>query len=140
VSQGFEASTSAVPCKRRFRCRRLRVDRFACGACTRLDYNAFNQLTKITDPLSGQTTLGYDPNRNLRSVTDARGKVTGYDPDVMDRVQTRTDPRGKTETYVYDSNVRRGQVLKSNIGVGITSCHPTRAMPGPGPPPARARD
>jgi RHS repeat-associated protein len=76
----------------------------ALGNRTRLDYDAFNQLTRITDPLGGQTSLGYDPNGNLRSVTDARGKVTGYAPDAMDRVQTRTDPRGKLETYAYDPN------------------------------------
>jgi YD repeat-containing protein len=70
----------------------------ALGNRTRLDYDAFNQLTKITDPLGGPTSLSYDPNGNLLSVTDARGKVTGYAPDLMDRVQTRTDPRGKPES------------------------------------------
>jgi RHS repeat-associated protein len=76
----------------------------ALGNRTRLDYDAFNQLTKITDPLGGPTNLGYDANGNLLSVADARGKVTGYAPDAMDRVQTRTDPRGKPETYAYDPN------------------------------------
>ena len=59
---------------------------------TRYDYDALNQLTKVTDSLGGLTQFTYDPNGNLLNVTDARSNGTSYVYNSMDRATTRTDP------------------------------------------------
>jgi len=41
------------------------------GLTARIEYDALNQPTRVTDPLQGVTSFGYDPNGNLFSVTDA---------------------------------------------------------------------
>jgi len=74
------------------------------GQQTRYDYDALNQLTKITDSLAGPTQLVYDGNGNLLSLTDARNNTTSYIYSNMDRVATRTDPLMRPETYGYDNN------------------------------------
>jgi RHS repeat-associated protein len=83
--------------------------RVACGAdangtLTRFDYNAHNQITRITDALNGQTTFTYDGNGNLLTRTDARGKLTTWTYDNMNRVLTRTDPLNRPEGFAYDLN------------------------------------
>ena len=37
---------------------------------TSYGYDAFGDLTKITDPMGHVTTFGFDPNRNRTSLTD----------------------------------------------------------------------
>lgn len=65
-----------------------------------------NRMTGVTDPLTGLTQFGYDPNSNLSSVSDAKAPsgVTGYSYDNMDRLQVRTDPLLKNQSYVYDAS------------------------------------
>jgi RHS repeat-associated protein len=89
----------------------------ATGAQVRFEYNAHDQITKITDPKSGETTFTYDANGNLLTLTDARGKTTAWTYDDMDRVETRTDPLTRDESFAYDVNGnltswtdRKGQV------------------------------
>jgi RHS repeat-associated protein len=69
-------------------------------------YSPLNQITQITNPLSGQTSLTYDPSGNLLTLTDALGSghTTTYTYDNMDRPATRKDPLGNSESYKYDLN------------------------------------
>jgi RHS repeat-associated protein len=67
-------------------------------------YDNLNELTKVTDPLMGETSFGYDPAGNLTSVGDAKGNPTVYTYDSMDRLTTRKDSLLRTETYGYDGN------------------------------------
>ena len=60
------------------------------------------QITKIIDPLGGETTFTYDGNGNLLTLTDARSKTTTWTYDDMDRVETRTDPLSRDESFAYD--------------------------------------
>ena len=93
----------------------------ALGVLTKYNYNALNQVTKITDPLRGTTMFGYDPNGNLLSVTDANGHATTYTYDTSDRLSTRVDPLNRSEGYQYDGNSnltqftdRRGKITTYN--------------------------
>ena len=44
----------------------------ALDQTSRTDYDALNQVTRVTDPLGNATAFSYDPNGNLLTVTDAR--------------------------------------------------------------------
>ncbi len=72
------------------------------GKTTQFDYNHVNQVSQITDALSGVTGFTYDPNGNLLTVTDAKNQVTTYTYDNMDRLATRKDALNRTESYQYD--------------------------------------
>lgn len=71
---------------------------------THYDVDALNRVTKLIDPLNGQTQLAYDANGNLLTVSDAKSQVTTYTYNNMDRVATRQDALLNTETYTYDNN------------------------------------
>ncbi len=74
----------------------------ALGQTTVFEYNGLNLPTKITDPLQGLITFGYDENGNLRMLTDPRNGVTEYTYDQMDRVATRKDQLLREERFAYD--------------------------------------
>ena len=113
------------------------------GATTRFEYNPFSQVTKIVDPINGETSFTYDGNGNLLTLTDARSKTTTWTYDSMDRVDTRTDPLSRDETFAYDlvGNLtswtdRKGQVTtytydalnrRTFTGFGTTGAPPTYA-------------
>jgi RHS repeat-associated protein len=115
----------------------------ATGAMTRFEYNPFSQVTKIVDPINGETAFTYDGNGNLLTLTDARSKTTTWTYDGMDRVETRTDPLTRDESFAYDllGNVtswtdRKGQVTtyeydalnrQTFVGYGTTGAPPTYA-------------
>jgi RHS repeat-associated protein len=115
----------------------------ALGAQSRLAYNAHDQITKIVDPIAGETAFTYDGNGNLLTLTDARNKTTTWTYDDMDRAETRTDPLSRNESFIHDLNGnlttwtdRRGQVTiyqydaldrQTFIGSGATGSPPTYA-------------
>jgi len=74
------------------------------GQLTQYQRDQFGYLSKIVDPLNGQTSFAYDANENLITVQDAAGNTTTYSPDSMDRVASRTDALLKMATYQYDLN------------------------------------
>jgi len=71
---------------------------------TSFAYNAFGDLTLVTDPLGRKTVSDYDPNRNLLAVTDANLHKTSYMYDgANQRIQVnRVD--GTTLKLSYDGN------------------------------------
>jgi RHS repeat-associated protein len=115
----------------------------ARGAASRFEYDNLNQLTKIIDPLAGETTFTYDGNGNLLTLTDARSKTTTWTYDNMDQIATRTDPLSRQESFSYDLNGnlktwtdRGGQVSSYSydaldrqtfVGFGTTGTPPTYA-------------
>ncbi|MGD9570034.1 MAG: DUF6531 domain-containing protein [Sedimentibacter sp.] len=79
-------------------------------AVVNYEYDASNNLTKVTDPASKYITMNYDTNHNITTLTDQRGIATtiGYDT-VNDRVSTISRPitidgavQTSTTSYSYD--------------------------------------
>ena len=71
-------------------------------------YNAFDQVTSVTDPLLHLTQYVYDPNGNLQTVTDPLLQVTtyGYDADNQQTSVTEPDTTTVLKTaYDADGNV-----------------------------------
>jgi RHS repeat-associated protein len=70
-------------------------------------YNSLGQLTSATNPESGNITYVYDENGNLKQKTDARNIITTYIYDELNRVSSRTyqNDAGVTPAvyYKYDS-------------------------------------
>jgi RHS repeat-associated protein len=66
-------------------------------------YDGLGQLTKATDANEHATLFSsYDPTGYPKTITDARSKPTGFTYDVRGNVLTITDPRGKTTSQTYD--------------------------------------
>lgn len=68
------------------------------------EYDALNQVVKLTGPQGEEISFTYDANGNQLSVKDQRGNVTRYAYDNMDRVISRTDPLLKVESYLYNES------------------------------------
>jgi len=68
----------------------------------RYEYDALNQIRRVTDPLQRTTQFSYDANGNLLTLTDAPNNVVSYAYDNMDRVQARTDPLLQVDGYQYN--------------------------------------
>ena len=109
------------------------------GLTTTYEYDAFSNLTQVTDPKSHVTAYDYDGlnrliettlqngadtvyaynNRgNLASVTDPTDNVTSYTYDYLGRLKTESitvDSVARTETYWYDL---AGQMTKMEDRLG----------------------
>lgn len=91
---------------------------------TRYEYDAFDHLTRETNPLGQSTTSTYDANGNRTASTDAAGNTTRYGYDASNRLVKATapdggateltrdefgsitqlkDPLGKVQRFEYDS-------------------------------------
>jgi RHS repeat-associated protein len=102
------------------------------GKTTTLAYNAFGDLTSVTDPLSHATSYGYDALGRRTTVTDplqhtttttydARGRVTritnhdnthtDFTYDLGGRRTSVTNPLGRMTTYNYDPYGRLQSVV-----------------------------
>lgn len=106
------------------------IDRL--GARTEIEYDAFNQPTRIKDARGGVTTINRDAaTGNWLSTTnalgaavqvarDSRGLVTNYTNELgrswqnqyngANLLAARSDPLGNTVSYEYDGNGRLSQV------------------------------
>lgn len=81
------------------------------GRTVNYEYDASNNLTKVTDPAGKFITMNYDSNHNITGMTDQRSIKTtiGYDT-VNDRVSTISRPvtidgavQTSTTSYSYDT-------------------------------------
>lgn len=88
------------------------------GGTVRYHYDALDQVTKIVDPLQGETLFAFDPDGNLLSVRDARGEFTNYTYDNSDRILTSTDSSEHVERYEYD---KAGNVVKLTDRRGVVT-------------------
>jgi len=82
----------------------------AAGQVTRLDYDANDNLTRITAPAASAglapqvTKFTYDATGNVTSVVDPLGNTTSYSNFTVNGVaQTITDPLGNVTTRTYGS-------------------------------------
>ncbi|MFY9458651.1 MAG: hypothetical protein WAP57_02735, partial [Aquabacterium commune] len=66
-------------------------------------YNAYGQLTEITDRLGNKTRADHDARGNLIRLTDALGRATRFEFDAMDRLVKEIRPMGQTTTYEHDA-------------------------------------
>ncbi|WP_066807580.1 pre-toxin TG domain-containing protein [Sphingomonas asaccharolytica] len=106
----------------------------ATGQVTRLDYDANDNLTKITAPaasagLASQvTTFAYDGSGNVTSVVDPLGNTTSYSSFTANGVaQTITDPLGNVTTRTYGSkNELLTETVTGDDQAGSGQSHTTR--------------
>lgn len=108
------------------------------GRTTVKDYDAWGNVTSITDPLSTVTeytyhscgkpasvttdgvaiTMEYDGDGNQTALNDPDAGSTSYVYDALHRITSQTDARGKTTTYTYDG---AGRVTQKTIDGTTTS-------------------
>lgn len=102
------------------------------GRTTVKDYDAWGNVTSITDPLSTVTeytyhscgkpasvttdgiaiTMDYDGDGNQTALNDPDAGSTSYVYDALHRITSQTDARGKCTTYTYDG---AGRVTQKTI-------------------------
>jgi RHS repeat-associated protein len=68
------------------------------------EFDEFNNLSKVTNPMGGVTSYSYDKFGNFTKITDQRGITTLYGRDGAGMMQILTFPDGSTEKYTYDDN------------------------------------
>ncbi|HXA28805.1 MAG TPA: LamG-like jellyroll fold domain-containing protein [Candidatus Angelobacter sp.] len=78
-------------------------------------YNAFGQVTTVTDPLGHGPTRHYDADGNLDSSTDADGNITTYVYDVANQ-QTQVKRADSPQTVVTTDYNADGTVLDQKDG------------------------
>lgn len=83
-------------------------------------YDAFGNLTKITDPLGHATSMAYDPNRNRSSLSDPNGHLTSYSYDADNELTKVARADGTTLTFAYDAN---GNQTTQTDGAGNTTSY-----------------
>ncbi len=73
------------------------------AAETKFEYDARDNLTKVTDPKGLDTTYQYNGLGDLTQLTSPDTGVTTYTYDSAGNRQTQTDARGIVSTYSYDA-------------------------------------
>jgi RHS repeat-associated protein len=66
-------------------------------------YDAYGNVTAMTDPEGNTTSFTYDAMGNFLTKTDGRGKVWTYTYDSKGRLLTAADPNSRTTSYTYDA-------------------------------------
>ncbi|RWA64665.1 RHS repeat-associated core domain-containing protein [Mesorhizobium sp.] len=79
-------------------------------------YDANRRLTKVTDPLDGQTLLGYDGLDQLASLTDPKSNTTTWTYDIQGRLKQKTYADSSTVTYTYENTTSRLKSLLDALG------------------------
>ncbi|MGW4237066.1 RHS repeat domain-containing protein [Streptomyces sp. NPDC004749] len=70
---------------------------------TLYEYDALDQVKKITAPGGAVTTFEYDGRGRQKSITDPDGGTTTFGYDTSDNLVSTTDPRGNTLVTTYDA-------------------------------------
>ncbi|MGD2136899.1 MAG: RHS repeat-associated core domain-containing protein [Gammaproteobacteria bacterium] len=73
------------------------------GAVTRYGYDAADNLTSVTDPVSGDTAYVYDDLGNLISTTSPDTGITIFTYDEAGNLKSRHDAGGQLFLYSYDA-------------------------------------
>jgi RHS repeat-associated protein len=74
------------------------------GAPTTYAYDAYGDVTSLTNPDGDVTSATYDDLGNELSSTDARGYTTDYTYDADNELTEVTLPNSDTESYTYDGD------------------------------------
>jgi YD repeat-containing protein len=88
------------------------------GALTWFEYHAFTQVTKVVDPINGETTFTFlelaGPHPRSRALGGCAPRAGPQALDGNGYLLTLTDARNKTTTCPYDETVlsRRGARAK----------------------------
>ncbi|MGX5730800.1 RHS repeat-associated core domain-containing protein [Pseudoxanthomonas beigongshangi] len=92
------------------------------AAETRFQYDALDQLTKVTDPKGLDTTYTYNGLGDLTQLQSPDTGTTTYTYDSAGNRATQTDARGVTTTYAYDVLNRLTAVSypDTSLNVGYT--------------------
>nr|WP_309698015.1 hypothetical protein [Armatimonas sp.] len=87
---------------------------------TTMAYDAFGNLTTLTNALNEVSTFGYDGSGSTRlriRATDALGRVTSYTYNGDGLTSTMTDPRGLVTTFNYDTYGNVASMVSSSGGI-----------------------
>jgi RHS repeat-associated protein len=82
------------------------------GRQTLLEYDAFGQLTKWTDPLGRVTRFQWCSCGDVKSITDPMGRTTSWLKDVQDRLIAKQFGDGSQITYSYENTISRLREVK----------------------------
>ncbi|HZF35837.1 MAG TPA: RHS repeat-associated core domain-containing protein [Candidatus Angelobacter sp.] len=91
----------------------------ASSQTTAYAYDKNDNVTGITDPLSGVTAQAYDALDRVISSTDPATKVTAYGYDNQDHLTSVTDARSVQTAYVYDGFGRVIQAVTPDGGTTV---------------------
>ena len=69
---------------------------------TTYQYDAANNLTKVTDPAGNQTTMVYDQRGNKTQMSDPDMGIWNYSYNTIGQLTSQTDAKGQTQTVTYD--------------------------------------
>ncbi len=92
---------------------------------TTYTYNAFGDVTTVTDPLSHGTSYSYDDDRNRTGSTDADTNATAYTYDNANRLTTITRADTTTLTNGYDDN---NNLISQTDGAGNATTYTYDAL------------
>jgi RHS repeat-associated protein len=89
---------------------------------TKYQYNQFNQLTRMTDPLGKTESYSYDYSGNMTGKQDRNGNITSFTPDALNRELNRavTTVQGAGNAAYTTAYTLTGAV-KTTAGGGISS-------------------
>ncbi len=83
------------------------------------EYNAHNELVKVTNALGHITRFEYDRRGNLTKVIDPKQSATTYQYDRRNLLKVETKPMGQTMSYEYDGEANLLSVIDSKNQVMV---------------------
>ncbi len=89
------------------------------SAETKFEYDALDNLTKVTDPKGLDTDYSYNGFGDLIQLSSPDTGITDYTYDSAGNRQTQTDARGMKATYSYDVLNRLAAIVYSDGSAGI---------------------
>ncbi|MBD2700499.1 hypothetical protein IC229_07625 [Spirosoma sp. BT702] len=97
-----------------------------CGYNLEYNYDANNNITRLTDGNRKSTVYTYDSNGNVLKETDPAGNVTTYTYEsTFNKVTSLIDKRGNTTTFKYDAKGNLTEIDKP-LGVIEKSTYDTK--------------
>jgi RHS repeat-associated protein len=87
---------------------------------TTFEYDALDNLTKVTDPKGLDTDYTYNAFGDLLTLSSPDTGTTTYTYDSAGNRKTQTDARGITTTYGYDALNRLTSIAYSDGSTGVT--------------------
>ncbi|MER7758327.1 polymorphic toxin-type HINT domain-containing protein [Streptomyces sp. NPDC097619] len=105
---------------------------------TKYEYDALDNLKKVTAPGGAVTSFEYDGRGRQKAITDPDGGRTEYTYDLSDNVESITDPRGNKTFTTYDA-VGRPTTMREGSATGTKRLEWTYDTLGKGLPTASIR-
>lgn len=110
VTELSDAKTLATTYEFDAQGRLIRKSGNCCGYNTAYEYDAYNNISKITDGNNGVEVLTYDNQGNLLAETDALHNTSYFTYTTFNKVATFKDKRGATSIFSYDA---QGNLLQT---------------------------